>query len=550
MQGCYHVAPSQLPLKSICPSRKSPYAISTMPPVNPPAKLLLHTAAAFCLGTLPLLAATPAPFPPRADIRDRNGVVLATNSPAPGTPEDAPSQRRCPYQALACHVLGVTNQPKSDRPPFGNNGVEKLMNDELAPHPAQDGASSFPGIPVYLTLDARHQSIVEDALLKAKVGRGAAVLMDVNSGQILAMASVPTFDPNHFVPSISEATFEAYRKNPSIPFLDRPTHPFAPGASFMLVTALAAAMNGHATDVHACDGVFQAGTKTFPCWIRSKGGSHGNQTLDQAMENGCGLYFYGLTLAMGYDKIEAFADLTGLRKQPGTGLPGEGRGFIPGPRLLEKQNAEDSTATSPTWTDASSASTSVGSGKVTITPLHMTTIAAAIANGGAVWKPELVDHVGEQETKHYRKIQPTQISNLRDHGLSTEGLAILREGMRKRTVKVTPVQSSLLPAINGFTGTLVEYRKHPVLKEYVRERNCWYVCYAPADKPRWALTVLVQHGRSGGDTSAPIAHRILQEVSAVEAGALQIELKAFPPTPGHWELVDDVQLPESRAKGK
>ncbi|WP_075089894.1 penicillin-binding transpeptidase domain-containing protein [Verrucomicrobium spinosum] len=122
--------------------------------------------------------------------------------------------------------------------------------------------------------------------------------------------------------------------------------------------------------------------------------------------------------------------------------------------------------------------------------------------------------------------------------------------MRKRTAKVTPSQAQLVPTINGFSGTMVEYRKHPVLREYVRERNCWYVCYAPADKPQWALTVLVQHGRSGGDTSAPIAHRILQDVSAVEAGALKVEPKPLPPTPGHWELVDAVGFPGTKVEEK
>jgi cell division protein FtsI/penicillin-binding protein 2 len=521
-----------------------------MAPVNPSATLLLLATVVFSINTLH--ATSPAPIAPRGDIHDRNGVILATDRPDPQGPATTPPQRRYPFQSLASHVLGAVTQPQPEQPPVGNDGVEKMLNDELSPVPAQTENSNTGklGQDVWLTIDARYQFIIESQLREANVGRGTAVLMDVASGQILAMASLPSFDPNHFVPQISEATFENYRKNPSVPLLNRATYPFAPGAAFMLVTALAAATNGHATDVHVCDGVFQAGPKSLSCWIQSKGGTHGRQTLDQAMENGCGLYFYGLTLGMGYDKIENFADLAGLRNKPGTGLPGEGQGFIPGPGWLEKQYADVKAASNPPWTDASSASSSVGSGKIAITPLHMTSIAATIASGGTVWKPSLIDHVGKQETKLYRRFPPTKITDLKDHGLSEQGLAVLREGMRKRTAKVMSNSSTLAPAINGFTGTMVEYRKHPVQKEYVRDRNCWYVCYAPADKPRWALTVLVQQGRSGGDTSAPIAHRILQDVAAAEAGTLKVEPKALPPTPGHWESVDAVEFPGSRVGEK
>lgn len=521
-----------------------------MLPVNRPTTLLLLATLVFSINTLH--AASPAPIAPRGDIRDRNGVILATDKRDPQSPATTPPQRRYPFQSLASHVLGAVTQPQPEQPPFGIDGVEKMLNDDLSPVPAQaeNSNSGKPGQGVWLTIDARHQFIVENALRDANVGRGTAVLMDVASGQILAMASLPSFDPNHFVPTISEASFQAYRQNPSVPLLNRATHPSAPGAVFMLVTALAAATNGHATDVHACDGVFQAGPKSLSCWIQSKGGTHGRQTLDQAMENGCGLYFYGLTLGMGYDKIENFADLAGLRNKPGTGLPGEGRGVIPGPGWLEKQHADVRTASNPPWTDASSASSSVGSGNIAITPLHMTSIAATIANGGTVWKPSLIDHVGEQETKLYRSFPHTKITDLKDHGLREQGLAVLREGMRKRTAKVMSNSSTGAPPINGFTGTMVEYRKHPVQKEYVRDRNCWYVCYAPADKPRWALTVLVQQGRSGGTTAGPIAHRILQDVSAVETGTLKVEPKALPPTPGHWELVDDVEFPSTKIEEK
>ncbi|WP_075089895.1 penicillin-binding transpeptidase domain-containing protein [Verrucomicrobium spinosum] len=398
-----------------------------MLPVNTFATLLLLATATFSIDNLH--ANSPSPLPARGDIRDRNGIVLATDKPDPKDSSTTPPPRRYPFQSLASHVLGAVTQPQPWQPPFGIDGVEKMLNDDLASTPAQTDHSNSgkSGQDVWLTIDARHQFIVENALRDANVGRGTAVLMDVTSGQIFAMASLPSFDPNLFVPQISEATFEAYRRNPSIPMLNRATTPFTPGASFMLVTALAAATSGHAIDVHACDGVFQAGSKSLPCWIRSKGGTHGQQTLDKAMENSCGLYFYGLTLSMGYDKIERLADLAGLRSKPGTGLPGEAAGFIPGPSWLKTQTSDLNAGSHSPWTDASSATNSVGSGRIAITPLHMTTIAATIANGGTVWKPELVRHVGEQETKLYRKTNSIQISNLKDHGLSAEGLSIIRE---------------------------------------------------------------------------------------------------------------------------
>lgn len=110
--------------------------------------------------------------------------------------------------------------------------------------------------------------------------------------------------------------------------------------------------------------------------------------------------------------------------------------------------------------------------------------------------------------------------------------------MRKRTIKVNANRPSPAPNVCGFTGTMQEFHKHPGNPEYVRERICWYVCYAPVEKPKWALTVLLQHGRSGGNSSAPIAHRILDVVAAVEGGTRKMELKAHPPVQGHLDVVD------------
>ena len=251
------------------------------------------------------------------------------------------------YGALASHLLGYVGAPddtnKEEAKKFtfyqpdveGKSNVEKSMDEYLRGQPgvrymrrnakgAIDGVlreePPKQGANVYLTIDARIQMIVEEAL--RAVGRGAAVVVDPNNGNILAMASVPSFDPNTFIPSIKAKDWNELRKAEADPLINRAVSAFPPGSTYKLVTALAGLRKGLAKTRFNCGGGVSYGDHFFHCWINEKGGQHGTLSLSEAIKVSCNSYFYQFGNAAGIDAIDDTGEALGLGKATGIEITG------------------------------------------------------------------------------------------------------------------------------------------------------------------------------------------------------------------------------------
>ncbi len=453
--------------------------------------------------------------------------------------------RSYPFGALACHVLGYVNDDEDggrDGKPLhgshGASGIEKAKDSQLRPSHTAGAPSYEPGSDVVLTLDARHQTVMEETLRLAGIGRGAAVLLEVNTGDILAMASVPSYDPNDFVPAISAEKFEAYRSDETRPMINRSVRAFTPGSTFLMATSLAAICNHHEGDRFYCNGAITYGNRRFQCWIGQKGGAHGELGLREAIVAGCGPYFYQMGNAVGNDAVDEITRLCNCGMPSGV-LPEEASGIMPFSRWWQANRPLDP------FTSATIANISIGQGVVQTTPLQLATLAATIANGGTVWSPRLIDRIVPHDRPSSAEAQPrVRLSDLRQHGLTDTGLAQLRGAMEdvvhSPEARARAAQSPLI-RIAGVTGTAQNWRMDH--GQAVKDNHTWFVCYAPAERPRWALAVLVQGGKAGGVSAAPIARQILEQVSAVEAGTLDVQPKAMPKTKGRFDPVEQVVLP-------
>lgn len=451
---------------------------------------------------LAMLKAAPGSSPQRGRLLDRNGVVLAESQ--------AGQLRSYPFKALAAHLIGYVNA-KAELPRQGIAGVEKVYDDTLRK-----------GRDVTLALDAKLQFRVETVLRETGVGRGAVVVMDCSNGDLLASASVPSFDPNNFIPRISKERFKAFLDDRSRPFLNRAVVPFTPASTFHLVTALAACRAGHADTHHACEGFVQFGTIRIGCWLwNSQRGTHGDLNLNDALTQSCNCYFMQAGDQMGIDSFVETAGLLGLGQRTGSGLPDEAAGVLPSPATQQARGID------PALSPALTAMSTMGQAECTATPMQMAAIAAGIGNGERLFVPRVNLADAPQIRLEFLK-----------HGWRAEDLAVVRTALRDTVMEPGGTAGGARSEgveIAGKSGT------GQTMDAGQRSNNAWFIGYAPATAPRYAIAVLVQNGGSGGKVAGPIAGRILE--------ALQADLP--PPTPlepakGHFERLEDLtQIPAS-----
>ena len=271
------------------------------------------------------------------------------------------------YGALAAHLLGYVGMPRDiDQQPdihafnFYQPDTEGKSNIELAMDKYLRGTPGVrvmqrnvkgvidselrveqpkPGANVNLTIDARIQMIAERAL--RVIGRGAAVVVDPNNGDILAMASVPSYDPNKFIPSISLKDWQQLDGDDTDPLTNRAISAYAPGSTFKTVTALAGLRKGLANAHFTCTGGVIYGNKYMKCWIGEKGGAHGTLGLSDAIKVSCNAFFYQFGNAAGIDNIDAVGTALGIGQKTGIPLTGESPGILPGPEWMAANNPNE-----------------------------------------------------------------------------------------------------------------------------------------------------------------------------------------------------------------
>ncbi|MEO6053871.1 MAG: penicillin-binding protein 2 [Chthoniobacterales bacterium] len=499
---------------------------------------------------------------PYSYIQDLDFETMAkfseNNIGLPGVDVTVKPVRNYVYGAFAAHLLGYVGPEKrtdieeSKKYNFyqpdlqGQVNLELTLDDELKGTPGvkilQRNAKGViegevgmvepkQGSNVYLTIDARIQFIVEQAL--RSVGRGAAVVVDPNNGNILAMASVPSYDPNTFIPSISTQDWVDINKDETNPMLNRAISAYAPGSTYKLMVALAGLRKGVGSRSFNCGGGVTYGNTFMKCWIAAKGGNHGVLNLPTAIKLSCNGFFYQYGNAAGIDIIDSTGALLGLGSKTGIPLSGEAPGVLPGPEWLTENKPNER------WSAGLTANTSIGQGDVLASPLQMAMIGATLANGGICYEPRLVDKVVAQDGTLVSET-PIKIRSdmIKDGGLTAEQIEIVRKGMfRVVNEEGGTAGKGRVKGIQvaGKTGTAQFWRGK------VKDNHTWFLSFAPYDKPRYVICLLVQGANSGGGVCAPLAAKIYTDIFAMDEGKIP-ELVALEPAKGNFKFVESIDF--------
>jgi penicillin-binding protein 2 len=352
------------------------------------------------------------------------------------------------------------------------------------------------GTDIKLTIDADLQVEAEKSL----AGRaGAVVAMKPDTGELLAIASAPSFDPNLFVRGIDYKNWEKLIKDPKKPLLNRAIQSrYPPGSTFKIITALAALEEGLVTKrtSYYCNGSIYFG-RVFRCWKKE---GHGRVHLHEALVESCDVYFYEVAKRLDIDTLAQYAFDFGLGSETGIDLEGEIRGIVPGTWWKLKNKNEK-------WYKGETLNTVIGQGYLSVTPIQMARLTSAMVNGGKLYRPYfLVDPGREIETENVAKVNPENIE------LIKRALMNVVSG-RKGTGRLA--QSSVVD-IGGKTGTtqvvggVSDYREMKNIPEKFRD-HAWFVAFAPENEPEIVVSVFVEHGGHGSTGAAPIAKKIIEK---------------------------------------
>jgi len=473
-------------------------------------------------------------------------------------------RRIYPYGSLAGHVLGYVKQwEKGDIPDEfrndlyegddeGISGVEATMDSFLRGaggkrvlvrnekhkviatddyQPAREGAR------VQLTIDANLQYYVENIM--RQIGRGAAVVQDPQTGEILAMVSVPNYDPNDFVPSITQSKFDAYNHNRAAPLTNRAISPFIPGSTFKLPTAIAGLIHNSVGFRNNCIGYSSFGAKhRIRCW---KKGGHGTLALSEAIQRSCNPYFMAMA---GKVRIPAMVDsfnLLGFGVKSGILLPLEDEGIVPGSTVWKREIRPGAV-----MTPALLAQMAIGQGDAMATPLQICSVTATIANGGRYYQPRIIRRVVGEDLAGNEEILKENIpivkADLLKEGVTEDQLEVIRKGMWKAANErggtafgQITMKDVFIAAKTGTAQVSETSTSH--------SHNAWTTSFAPYDSPRYAVTVVVANGKSGGKVAGALSHLIYRSIFNLEAG-LKPPLSRLGVYEGNFDPYEEVVLPE------
>jgi penicillin-binding protein 2 len=368
---------------------------------------------------------------------------------------------------------------------------------------------SVPGNNLLLTLDMDLQRIVERALRASRAA--AAVFLDVETGRILAIASKPSFDPNLMSRGLSPEAVARLFSDRLRPFRDKALQDtYNPGSTFKAITASTALEEKLITldDKVRCNGFIQVGRRRFRCTK-----VHKSVNLHDAIVQSCNVFFYDLGSRPGMmNRMAKFANEFGLGAPSGLGLNNEQAGFIP----TEEWHRSQASASGKNegFVIGHALNTAIGEGATRVTVLQLALAYGAIANGGKLWLPQIVERVEAPDGRVVEEFPPRV---RRDLAMSAETLATIRSGLYGVVFdpKGTAYKArSHRIEVAGKTGTAQVYRGGRTGKDdpplpYERVDHAWFAGYAPAAKPRIAFAVLVEHGGHGGSVAAPVAMEII-----------------------------------------
>jgi len=476
------------------------------------------------------------------DIKREQLAALETHSrDLPGVRVLSVPVRTYPYKTLAGHTIGFVNEVNADdlsRYPergyrasdtMGRSGIESAWESYLRGHDGEltlvvdvrgdeqtDGPQRHmreqridpvPGRNLKLTLDMDMMRSVERAFRGHP--SGAAVVVDVRTGRVRALFSKPGYDLNEMSAGLSHGHYAEIESNPFRPLIDKTVYEsYFPGSTFKPISALAALEDNVLTTTtrFECPGYYELGKRRFRC-----SHVHGEVDMRSAIIQSCNVFFYRLAEQVGLDRLYRFSQDFGLGQVTGLGINTEASGFVPTREWYMKRHGDQ-------YRLGFTLNAAIGQGNTRVTLMQLAMMYAAIANGGTLYVPQLVESVLAPDGSVIEELPPRV---RRRASIKPEHLAYVIDALYgvindpNGTAYDARIEGGV--AVAGKTGTAqVSWRKpaeddDPKRAWYFRRSHAWFAGFAPADHPELAIVVLIEHGGQGGKYAAPVATKILQE---------------------------------------
>jgi len=479
----------------------------------------------------------------RSDV-DRNvlAAIEVTRFDLPGVAIDVNTRREYVNRSSAAHLLGYLGEVNSDELKAGKNpdlragdligkcGIEKaydsilrgkrggrqvVVNASGQVMRAIEQVDAIPGKTLLLTIDHRLQQLAETLLNDAA---GAVVALDPRNGHVLVLASSPPFNPNAFVSGISHKDWEALVSNPQHPMENKAIQAeYPPASTYKIITAIAGLEEGVIDEntTFFCPGHYYFGNREYRCW---KKGGHGNMNVEKALTESCDVFFYQVGLRLGVDRIAKWAQRLGLGSPTGIDMDQEAAGLIP-TAAWKKQK------TGIPWQGGENLSIAIGQGFDLVTPLQQAVMIAAVANGGIRYKPIVIKAIQDENCNENLDIKEKVMGQVQ---IRSRTLEIIRKALwnvvntERGTAWRSRVEGLDICGKTGSAQVIERKEKKPEKEPNKRLENlkdhAWFIAYAPAQNPRIAVAVIVEHGEHGSSAAAPIAKELIRFHLQAEGG--------------------------------
>jgi len=430
----------------------------------------------------------------------------------------AEPKREYPFETLAAHVIGYLqeispeeiSQSQGERRSgdlVGKTGIERQYENMLVGREGRvleiadslgrrmgeiSREESMPGQDISLTLDFGLQSKAEE-LLEGR--EGAVVVLNPKTGEILALASFPTFDPNKFISRFSPEEWQNLLQDPEFPLENRAIRGlYAPGSIFKLTIATGALDSQiiNQWNSYYCSGSTRIYGHPFSCWFK---GGHGSMNLTNGIKNSCNIYFYQVGKSMGIEEIARYARILGLGARTGIDLPGEKEGLVPDSDWKKRVRNEP-------WYPGETISVAIGQGPLQVTPLQIAVQTALIANrGNRVFPFLLMDN--ESDRTEAAKVE------IRESVFDTIITGMWKSVNEEGTGRASKIQGFDVCGKTGSTQVVSTATAEKLgTKEKIVKTHSWFTGFAPRVDPEIVVTVLVEYGGMGGATAAPVAREL------------------------------------------
>ncbi|NWH04511.1 penicillin-binding protein 2 [Desulfobacter latus] len=464
--------------------------------------------------------------------RNLLAVIEAHQFDLPGILIDIEPTRNYIHKKTAAHLIGYLGEINKEElasgkfpnvrsgDSIGRYGVEKSFEADLqgkrGGHQVEVDVNGrvikilktvepVSGKDLVLTMDLSLQQKAERLLGE---NDGAVVALDPSNGDVLVMASSPSFDQNDFIGGISTEKWQALRDDPGRPMNNKAIQAeYPPASTYKIITALAG-LEEKVIDRNStffCPGFYKFGNRRYHCWHRY---GHGHLNVVDAIAQSCDVFFYQAGEKIGVDALATYAHGSGLGRLTGIRLAHERPGLIPTSAWKKKRFKER-------WQAGETLSISIGQGFNLVTPLQMAVFISAVGNKGTLYRPRLVKSVQDAKGQVIREIEPDITGGL---PASQKNLAIVRQGLLEvvhgnrgtaRRIRLPGIQ------IAGKTGTAQVFSRkagekfdNKKLRRTLQD-HAWFVCYAPAQNPKIAIAVIIEHGEHGSSAAAPVAKELI-----------------------------------------